>query len=84
MKPIVRCLPLLWPYRRSVALLVILVLVNSALALLAPWPFKFLIDYSLGSGTPPEWLVGRLGAEGFRLRLLYACAATRAPRSPAC
>ena len=53
-----------------------LILVNSGLSLLAPWPFKYLIDYSLSDKPPPQWLTGWLGAENFRIRLLYACAAT--------
>jgi len=53
-----------------------LILVNSGLSLLAPWPFKYLIDYSLADQPPPAWLTHWLGADNFRTRLLYACAIT--------
>ena len=76
MKLLLRCLPLLRPYWRSATLTTLLILVASALSLLAPWPFKFLIDYSLNNQPPPAWLSGWLGTENFRTRLLYACAAT--------
>jgi ATP-binding cassette subfamily B protein len=73
---LLRCLPLLRPYWPSALLMTVLILANSALSLLAPWPFKYLIDYSLNDQPPPAWLTEWLGAEGFRTRLLYACAAT--------
>lgn len=76
MNHILRCLPLLRPYWRSVVVMMTLILVNSGLSLLAPWPFKFLIDYSLSDQPPPAWLTEWLGAENFRTRLLYACAIT--------
>ncbi len=53
-----------------------LILINSALGLLAPWPFKFLIDYALSDRKPPAWLLAWIGPDNFRLRLLYACAGT--------
>ena len=71
-----RSLSLLRPYWRSVIFMMALIVVDSALSLLTPWPFKFLIDYSLNDTPPPEWLQGWLGSENFRWRLLYACAAT--------
>ena len=71
-----RSLPLLKPYWRAVSVMMALVVIGSALSLLTPWPFKFLIDYSLSGDEPPAWLVGWLGQENFRWRLLYACAAT--------
>ncbi len=76
MNLILRCLPLLVPYWRSAALMMVLILVNSALSLLAPWPFKFLIDYALADQPPPAWLTEWLGSDNFRTRLLYACAVT--------
>ena len=54
--------------------MMMLILVNSGLSLLAPWPFKFLIDYSLFDQPPPDWLKEWLGPDDFRRRLLYACA----------
>jgi len=51
-----------------------LIMINSALGLLTPWPFKYLIDYSLNAQTPPEWLIEFVGAEDFRYKLLYWCA----------
>jgi len=56
--------------------MLVLVVLNSALSLLAPWPFKFLIDYSLNAQPAPAWLVGWIGSDNFRTRMLYACAAT--------
>ena len=73
---ILRCLPLLRPYWRSAVVMLALVLVNSGLSLLAPWPFKYLIDYSLADRPPPAWLTHWLGHDNFRARLLYACAIT--------
>ncbi|MBU6222820.1 MAG: ABC transporter ATP-binding protein/permease [Planctomycetes bacterium] len=71
-----RSLVYLRPYWRSVVVMMMLVVLDSALSLLTPWPFKYLIDYSLSDNPAPEWLVGWLGQENFRWRLLYACAAT--------
>lgn len=71
-----RSLAYLRPYWRSVAVMMTLVVVESVLSLLTPWPFKFLIDYSLSGDPPPDWLVGWIGGDNFRWRLLYACAAT--------
>lgn len=73
---ILRCLPLLRPYWRSAIVMMVLILVNSALSLLAPWPFKYLIDYALSDRPPPAWLQSWIGVDGFRTRLLYACAVT--------
>lgn len=56
--------------------MMVLILVNSALSLLAPWPFKYLIDYALSDRPPPAWLQSWVGVDGFRTRLLYACAVT--------
>ncbi len=71
-----RSLSLLRPYWRSVVFMMSLVVLDSVLSLLTPWPFKFLIDYSLTDAPPPAWLTAWLGEENFRWRLLYACAAT--------
>ncbi|MFM7207877.1 MAG: ABC transporter ATP-binding protein [Planctomycetaceae bacterium] len=71
-----RSLSLLRPYWRAVLVMMGLVVLGSVLSLLTPWPFKFLIDYSLNDNPPPAWLAGWLGEENFRWRLLYACAAT--------
>ena len=71
-----RSLVYLRPYWRSVIVMMTLVVLDSVLSLLTPWPFKFLIDYSLSANPPPAWLVGWLGEADFRWRLLYACAAT--------
>ena len=71
-----RSLYLLRPHWWSVCLMMALILINSALGLLAPWPFKFLIDYAITNGKPPAWLESLIGQDNFRLRLLYACAAT--------
>ena len=76
MNQLYRSLSLLRPYWHWVAAMLVLVTINSALGLLAPWPFKFLIDYSLSAAPPPAWLVGWLGEENFRTRLLVACAVT--------
>jgi len=70
-----RCLPLLRPHWRSAVVVTVLILVNGSLALIAPWPFKYLVDYSLAGQPPPPWLVSWIGADQFRTRLLYACAA---------
>ena len=76
MNYIFRSFYLLRPHWWSVCLMMALILINSALGLLAPWPFKFLIDYAITNGKPPAWLQSLIGPDNFRLRLLYACAAT--------
>jgi ATP-binding cassette, subfamily B, bacterial len=43
----------LWPYRRSVALLAVLLLVEIGLGALAPWPLKIVIDNVLGGAPFP-------------------------------
>lgn len=75
MRLLVRCLPLLRPHWPAAVLMMILIFANSALSLLAPWPFKYLIDYSLAGHPPPPWLERWIGTTDFRPRLLYACAA---------
>jgi ATP-binding cassette, subfamily B, bacterial len=53
-------LSFLWPYRRRVALLSVLLLLEIALGALQPWPLKIVIDYVLGGHPFPSYLTGWL------------------------
>jgi ATP-binding cassette subfamily B protein len=53
-------LSFLWPYRRRVALLSVLLLLEIALGALQPWPLKIVIDYVLGGHPFPSYLAGWL------------------------
>ena len=46
-------LPYLWPYRRRLALLAVLLLVEVGLGALQPWPLKVVIDNVLNNATHP-------------------------------
>ena len=45
-------------------------LVESAMDLLEPWPLKVILDYVIGSKTPPPWLAGWLIDSESRLTVL--------------
>jgi subfamily B ATP-binding cassette protein MsbA len=49
-------LDLLRPYRVGVAIVFAAMLVETAMALLAPWPLKIVIDNALGGHPLPAWL----------------------------
>src|SRR5206468_5074765 len=53
-------LSFLRPYRRRVALLSVLLLLEIGLGALQPWPLKIVIDYVLGSHPLPPTLAGWL------------------------
>jgi len=53
-------LSFLWPYRRRVALLSVLLLFEIGLGALQPWPLKIVIDYVLGGHPFPPSLAGWL------------------------
>src|SRR6185503_20534159 len=56
---------------RSLAVLVALCLMASALAVVQPWPLKLLVDTVFGTQRPPEWL----GLAGNDARALIVVAA---------
>jgi ABC-type multidrug transport system fused ATPase/permease subunit len=59
------------PYRRDIALLAMLSTFEIALRILLPWPMQAVVDYALGSQSPPAWLAFRN-----KERLLIAIVAT--------
>src|SRR5258706_5024293 len=60
--------------RRGLAFLVVLSFLTSGLAVLQPWPLKFLVDAVFTSGTQPTW-ISSLGIRGLDARLLIVIAA---------
>jgi subfamily B ATP-binding cassette protein MsbA len=65
---------LLRPYRTLCAVALLAMLVESAADLLEPWPLKIVLDYVVGSKTPPAWLASWTGDHHARLELLNAAA----------
>jgi ATP-binding cassette, subfamily B, bacterial len=67
-------LSFLWPYRRRVALLSVLLLLEIGLGALQPWPLKIVIDYVLGSHPFPPMLAGWMTwlTRGNQIALLVA------------
>ena len=55
-------LSFLRPYRRRVAVLSILLLLEIGLGALQPWPFKIVIDYVLGGQPFPRSIAGWVGS----------------------
>jgi ATP-binding cassette subfamily B protein len=51
-----RLLPYTKPFRLSMALVVVLSIVQSGIALLDPWPMKILVDNGLSGQALPGWL----------------------------
>lgn len=51
----------LWPDRGTAMLAMWLMIVDTALALAAPWPLQFVVDYALGHKPLPIWLSGLRG-----------------------
>jgi subfamily B ATP-binding cassette protein MsbA len=67
---IVKLRTLLRPYSSLLALAFAAMLVESAMDLLEPWPLKVILDYVIGSKTPPPWLAGWLIDSESRLTVL--------------
>jgi ABC-type multidrug transport system fused ATPase/permease subunit len=44
------------PYRGSLIVILIAMLVETAMGLAGPWPFKVVIDYAIGTQPAPRWL----------------------------
>lgn len=53
-----RFLPMLWRFRRSMGLSLLLSIIAVAALVLAPWPFKYIIDGVLMAQPLPAWLEG--------------------------
>ena len=51
----------LWPDRRVAALVIWLTILDTTLALAAPWPLQFVVDYGLGNKPFPPWLAALHG-----------------------
>lgn len=64
-----RALPYLRPYRRRVALSVLLMVVGAAAGLLEPWPVALLVDSVLGDKPFPSPLAGVVGSPMGRIVL---------------
>ena len=54
MPPLLR--DLLRPYRRSLALILAVTLVQMLMGLAIPWPLKIILDNVVGSHPPPAWI----------------------------
>jgi ATP-binding cassette subfamily B protein len=61
---------LLRPYWKLLALAFVAMLMESSADLLEPWPLKVILDYVIGSKTPPTWLAGWVVDSHSRLTLL--------------
>jgi ATP-binding cassette, subfamily B, bacterial len=66
---------LLRPYWKLLALAFAAMLVEAFAELLEPWPLKIVLDYVLGSKTPPHYLEGWVADEPSRYALLNSAAA---------
>ena len=49
------------PYRSSLAMVLIAMLVETLMSLAAPWPLKVVLDNVVGGNRLPHWLSGLLG-----------------------
>jgi ATP-binding cassette subfamily B protein len=65
---------LLKPDRAIAGLVVWLMVLDTVLALAAPWPLKIVIDYGLGRQPIPHWLAGLHGTSHLRVTVLAASA----------
>ena len=72
---IVKLRELLRPYSKLLILAFVAMLVESAMDLLEPWPLKVILDYVIGSKTPPPWLADWLLDTESRLTVLNAAIA---------
>ena len=52
---------MVWPDRRVAVLVIWLTILDTTLALAAPWPLQFVVDYGLGKKPFPPWLAGLHG-----------------------
>jgi len=65
---------LLKPDRAVAGLVIWLMVLDTVLALAAPWPLKIVIDYGLGRQPVPHWLAGLHGTSHLRVTVLAATA----------
>ena len=65
---------LLRPDRAIAGLVIWLMVLDTVLALAAPWPLKIVIDYGLGRQPLPHWLAGLHGTSHLRVTVLAATA----------
>jgi ATP-binding cassette, subfamily B, bacterial len=65
---------LLKPDRALAGLVIWLMILDTVLALAAPWPLKIVIDYGLGQRPLPPWLTGLRGTSHLRVTVLAAAA----------
>ena len=63
---------LLMPDRAIAGLVIWLMVLDTVLALAAPWPLKIVIDYGLGRQPLPHWLAGLHGTSHLRVTVLAA------------
>jgi len=67
LKKIRRLLPYIWPHRAGLAVVMVTMVIEVGLAVLQPWPMKFLVDNILGkqpfSPTVNDW-IARLPGNG--------------------
>jgi ATP-binding cassette subfamily B protein len=65
---------LLRPYWTLCVVALVAMLVESAADLLEPWPLKIVLDYVVGTKTPPAWLASWTTDHNGRVQLLNASA----------
>jgi ABC-type multidrug transport system fused ATPase/permease subunit len=63
---------LLRPRRRTLAIIVVAMLVQAAMSLAAPWPLKIIIDLVVGSHRQPQWITSLLAMLGAHNKTLIA------------
>jgi ATP-binding cassette, subfamily B, bacterial len=63
---------LLWPDRWLAVLAVWLMILDTVLALTAPWPLLAVVDYGLGHRPAPSWLPGPAAGSPLRLAAVAA------------
>src|SRR5262249_41165082 len=66
---------LLRPYWKIGVFALLAMFLESAADLLEPWPLKVVLDYVIGSKTPPDWLAAWTVDVPARLSLLKAATA---------
>jgi subfamily B ATP-binding cassette protein MsbA len=74
-RPSVTLRRLLYPYWRLLLFAFVAILGKAAADLMEPWPLKIVLDYVVGSKTPPAWLTAWRGADDVRLGALDVAAA---------
>ena len=73
MSPLLR--DLLRPYRRTLAIILAMLLTQMAMSLATPWPLKVIIDNVAGNHPAPQWITWLLPMLGGTSKVYVAAAA---------